>query len=96
MRAEALGRAVVAESAAAAPLLSSAMRMRMLAICELCAMCCDYTTLRAKLTFALRRSLGEPLEDHAEAYDRRAVRVVVRLTGFFLLVLLGIIASQSH
>jgi len=40
VRADALGRAVVAESAAAAPLLSSAMRMRMLAICELCAMCC--------------------------------------------------------
>ncbi len=44
VRAEALGRAVVAESAVAAPLLSSAMRMRMLAICELCAMCCDSTT----------------------------------------------------
>ena len=38
VRADALGRAVVAESAVAAPLLSSAMRRRMLAICELCAM----------------------------------------------------------
>ena len=44
VRADALGRAVVAESAVAAPLLSSAMMRRMLAICELCAMCCNYTT----------------------------------------------------
>ena len=44
VRADALGRAVVAESAVAAPLLRSAMMRRMTAICELCAMCCDYTT----------------------------------------------------